>query len=386
MSFDYEFLGRKLKEARESLMMEPSEAAEALNIPEVSYLEIERGDRKLSGDQLIILANLYRRDFRYFIQSDYRSAESQIKELFRKNSALSKLDRIAIQEFIRLCEHKYFLQNELNIIYPATPDYKSYRFSSKYFKKQGAELAVKERARFDLKDRPIQDIFKLIRKQGVHLFRRKLQDNNISGLYIRHPYAGHCILINYAEDQYRQNFSAAHEYCHVLIDSNIEQSITYYDKHDRIELRANSFARHFLVPLNGIKKEYYPATNYNEWVKLIRKIGNQFMVNGQVVVLQLEELGWLNKSFKEKLFNDQKIIIHRFEKYDQEIPQDLSLRTKERLSMIIKSGISMEFIALCRVAYEKGLITFQKVLEMLGLPYEEGIEILKEIYFFMEVS
>jgi hypothetical protein len=55
---------------------------------------------------------MYRRDFRYFVTGDYPSAESQVQEIFRRNAALSKSDRIAIQEFVRLCEYEDFLERE----------------------------------------------------------------------------------------------------------------------------------------------------------------------------------------------------------------------------------------------------------------------------------
>jgi DNA-binding XRE family transcriptional regulator len=103
MAFDYAVLGRKLKDARESLKITPQEAASRLQIGVQEYLDIELGKNKIKGDDLILLAVLYCRDFRYFVTGDYPSAESQVREMFRRNAALSQSDRIAIQEFIRLC-------------------------------------------------------------------------------------------------------------------------------------------------------------------------------------------------------------------------------------------------------------------------------------------
>lgn len=102
MSFDYALLGKKLREARKSLLLEASEAANLLQISEQNYLDLESGQEKVTGDQILALADLYQRDFRYFVTGDYPSGESQIQELFRQNADLSKKDRIAIQEFVRL--------------------------------------------------------------------------------------------------------------------------------------------------------------------------------------------------------------------------------------------------------------------------------------------
>ncbi|WP_228055185.1 ImmA/IrrE family metallo-endopeptidase [Gloeocapsopsis crepidinum] len=228
MAFDYTVLGRKLKEARESLLIAPQDSALRLQISLQEYLDIEAGRSRITGDQLVLLAASYRRDFRYFVTGDYPSAESQVQEMFRRNATLSQGDRVAIQEFVRLCEYEDFLEREIFQRQPIViPKYGQSLFSHKHFKQQGEEAAAFERERLGLGQKPIEDIFGLIRQQGIHVFKRRLEDKNISGLYINHPVAGHCILINYLDDLYRQNFSAAHEYCHTLFDSSQEQEVTY---------------------------------------------------------------------------------------------------------------------------------------------------------------
>ncbi|MCE2661244.1 MAG: hypothetical protein LW716_00115, partial [Microcystis sp. 53602_E8] len=198
MAFDYVVLGRKLKKARESLLIAPQESALRLPISLQEYLDIEEGRNEITGDQLVLLSVMYRRDFRYFVTGDYPSAESQVQEIFRRNAALSKSDRIAIQEFVRLCEYEDFLEREVFQRQPTKiPNYAQYPFNHSYFKRQGEEAASLERERLGLGQQPVENIFELIRNQGIHIFKRQLEDKNISGLYINHPVAGHCILINY---------------------------------------------------------------------------------------------------------------------------------------------------------------------------------------------
>ncbi|MHC5937519.1 helix-turn-helix domain-containing protein [Nostoc sp.] len=78
MTFDYGVLGRKLKNARESLQITSEEAATRLKITIQEYLKIESGTANVTGDQLVLLTVMYRRDFRYFVTGDYPSAESQV--------------------------------------------------------------------------------------------------------------------------------------------------------------------------------------------------------------------------------------------------------------------------------------------------------------------
>ena len=305
MAFDYVVLGNKLKDARESLLINPQDSASRLEISLQEYIDIEAGTNRISGDQLVLLASLYERDFRYFVTGDYPSAESQVQEMFRRNAELSKNDRIAIQQFIRLCEYENFLEREIfQHQFVEIPNYEKYPFDHTYFKKQGEEAAFFERQRLFLEQEAITNIFELIRNQGIHIFKRQLEDKNISGLYINHPFAGHCILINYLDDLYRQNFSAAHEYCHALFDSSEGQEVTYLkSSNDKPELewRANSFAGNFLVPKQKLELDYSPGNIYDTWISLIRQIAERFQVNSQVVIIRLCELKWIDEGLQKQL-------------------------------------------------------------------------------------
>jgi hypothetical protein len=389
MAFDYAVLGKKLKCARESLLISSQSPASHLQLSLDEYLNIEEGQKKITGDQLVLLADLYNRDFRYFVTGDYRSAESQIQEMFRRNTELSQNDRIAIQEFVRLCEYEDFLEREIFHRYPSAslPNYQERAFGHNNFKRQGAEAASFERRRLLTGDEPIDNIFELMRTQGIHVFKRQLEDQNISGLYINHPVAGHCILVNYLDDLYRQNFSAAHEYCHSLFDSSQGQEITYIkNNNSELEWRANSFAGNFLVPKQKIELDYSPATSYESWINLIRQIATRFGVSSQVVIIRLSELEWIDRNLQNELKNDRRLVIKQNEKIDPEIPSSLSLGMRDRLTQVIRQGLSWHFIELGTEAYRRGEITYQKLLDMLLIPLEDGYTLLHELLTFLEVN
>jgi len=389
MSFDYKLLGRKLQEARESLLIQPEEAAERLEIDPEEYLRIESGERQATGDEIVILASFFRRDFRYFVTGDYPSAESQIQEMFRQNATLTRGDRLAIQEFARLCEYEAFLESVLEIEHGTIPDYSHHPFGHMHYKTQGAEAAVLERDRLMLGRQPIKDLFKLIRGQGIKVFKRQLEDRNISGLYLRHPVAGHCILINYSDDLYRQNFSVAHEYCHALFDSARKQQVSYVKEASgmrELEWRANSFAGNFLVPEERLRQDYHPVADYAAWVELILRVARRFSVSSQVVVIRFAEMGWIEGALKNRLRNDSRLVIRAKGKFDPEIPPELPPGTKERLTKAIRNGLSWHFLQLCAEAYRRGEVTYHRVLEMLFLPIDEGTALLDEIPMYVEVA
>ena len=392
MAFDYAVLGRKLKDARESLLIAPQDSASHLQISLQDYLDIEVGRNRITGDQLVLLAALYRRDFRYFVTGDYLSAESQIQEMFRRNAKLSHSDRVAIQEFVRLCEYEDFLEREIFQRQSVTiPNYGQFSFGHGDFKRQGEEAASFERERLKLGIQPIENIFELLRSQGIHIFKRQLEDKNISGLYINHPVInhsipGHCILVNYLDDLYRQNFSAAHEYCHALFDSSQGQEITYSNDKSKLERRADNFAGNFLVPKQRLELDYSPADNYEDWISLVRQIAQRFRVSSKVVIIRLSELRWIDRSLNNQLFQDKRLVIKHNEKFDPETPPSLSSGIRDKSTQIIRQGLSWHFIHLGTEAYRRGEITYHKLLDMLLLPLEDGYQLLHELLTFLEVD
>lgn len=127
----------------------------------------------------------------------------------------SKEDRRNILEFIFLSECEDQLERELELhrgAFEFTP-------RGSFNKGQGEAAAQALRAHFNYAPNPVpNDIYADFRKLGFHVFRRRLANSNISGLTIRHPSAGTCILVNYDEDIYRQRFTACHEAGHGIID------------------------------------------------------------------------------------------------------------------------------------------------------------------------
>lgn len=382
LSFDYKLLGSKLREARENQQYAIGEITEFINKSPEEYQMIEEGKYlTLSGDTIVLLSKFLNIDYRFLVTGNYPSAESQIKELFRQNNELSKRDRRAIQSFIRLCETKNDIEKMLGVLKSNPVDYSRYNFGTKVHKYQGVKAARLERERLGASD-GISNIYSLLRKQKVHIFRRTLDDRNISGVYIKHPNAGHCILINYVDDIYRQNFSTAHEYCHVLFDSNIKQSISFGSDNSFIEVRANNFASNFLLPQEALVglSDY----SYNSLFLWIPRLCKKYKVNKQVVIIALKEMNYINEEMKKALLNDKTLKISSSLKEDPEL-KDVSPNLHEPISNIIRNGISLEYMNLCRYAYQQDIITYSKLIESLSIGYGEGINTAHMLDIIMEV-
>ena len=262
-------------------------------------------------------------------------------------------------------------------------DYSKKTFRTDNHKYQGISAAYFERERLNISD-SIDDIYSIIRKQRIHVFRRTLEDSNISGVYIKHPQAGHCILVNYSDDIYRQNFSMAHEYCHVLFDSNKEQNISYFNKEkDYVEIRANNFASNFLVPKDAIDK----VKNIDNMALLKKSILNvckKYHVSNQVILNRLRNEKIIDEDKYKVLSVDNELVISREDKIDPEL-SGTSIKMQERLMPMIKNGISLEYIELCRTAYQQDAISYGKMIECLQMPFESSKQLFDAWDVLMEV-
>ncbi|WP_223280156.1 hypothetical protein [Nostoc sp. PA-18-2419] len=93
----------------------------------------------------------------------------------------------------------------------------------------------------------------------------------------------------------------------------------------------------------------------------------------------------ISEELYNNLKNDKRLIIKSKEKFDPELPPSLSRGQKERLTQVIRHGLSWYFIELCTEAYRQGGITYHRLLKMLLLPLEQGYEILNDFRTFLKV-
>jgi hypothetical protein len=82
---------------------------------------------------------------------------------------------------------------------------------------QGVQTAADERSRLGLSDAPIGDMAEFISAQEIWAAGAEFQDE-VSGVFLRHPEFGLAILVNLHHNRARKRFSYAHEYAHALLD------------------------------------------------------------------------------------------------------------------------------------------------------------------------
>ena len=370
-------IGRRIREVAEEVGVGRAEMADALGVDQNTISKLEMGTLDpIPGDYVLVIARLLKTDFRYFISSDLDDVEAETKKLFRKLAAPTPSDFLAIRRFVSFCMSEKDLEALLSIKRQEDiPTYSTGKASPRLHKDQGRDAAKQERKRLGLGNRPIRNIFEIMRSQGIHLFRHSLEDRNLNGVTIQHPQAGVCVLINYDDDLYRQFFSAAHEYCHVLADRSVLATegsvVSYRGRYDLVEVRANNFAAEFLLP-TGVFDEHKRPKDLNELTSFVRTVAQDYKVNTETVAIKLKDLGWITDKTLASFQAVRPAVIRRSEKTDPDIPLNLTHKQIERRVNAIREGISSYYLELLRRALTEDLITFGRFAEMLDMSTEQA--------------
>lgn len=367
-----ESLADKLRKYREQLQESIDDVSKATGIPVDRLRTIEAARIEPTGDEILIISDHYRCDYKFFVSNDQVAAYEQTATLYRAHvKDFSKADRRAIQEFLYLCETEAYLMKELRV---PVKEF-TYKPTVQSFKRDGEAAAAAMRRWLGHSDREVaRDVYDEFRSVGVHVFRRKLGNSSISGLFVLHPTAGKCALINASEDIYRQRFSAAHEIAHAIFDSDQQVSVSYVRSNasDYREVRANRFASCYLIPPALLKKlstVQWDKENVLHWASKLR--------------VSCIALGVALKQAKMITYEDYKAIkqlrIPKEQKIDPELPATLTQMQRDRKAALLDLGLSDSYVQLCFDATKQGVISVGRLAEALLCGQAELLE-LADIY------
>jgi Zn-dependent peptidase ImmA (M78 family) len=278
--------------------------------------------------------------------------------LFRAyDSDLSKDDRFAIQETLFLCETEAFLQRELG----KTTKTFAFKPQGNFFKGHGQAAANELRTFLGYTENELRlNIFADLRKIGFHVFRRRLNNPKISGLFIKHPAAGKCIIVNYDEDVFRQRFTAAHEGGHAILDNDSTYNVSFqWEGKDLKEIRANVFASFLLIPFEFARKLPDP----NSWNNAeIVSWASKLMLSPYALAIGLKEHGLINDSQFETIRSAR---IPKEDKSDPELPNSLAPATRAAKMHAMEQGLSDYYVTLALEAFQKNIISRGRLCEIL---------------------
>jgi len=256
MPVDQQELARRLKAAREASRLTQEDVARNLGVSRSTIAQMELGNRAVTSLELDKLAYLYGRDIRAFLADEFRP-EDALVAVFRRHPDMARDDQVlaAVRHSLAAGREITNLERLLGVDADLTalPAYPLKAPATRWEAIQQAErMAAEERRRLGFGDAPLPGVAELLEGQGVRTARADLPQD-VSGLTVADPDVGVLVVVNREHVPWRQRFSFAHEYCHVLLDRDEKGTISRTSQRDTLpEVRANAFAAAFLMPPGGI--------------------------------------------------------------------------------------------------------------------------------------
>ncbi|SDF03459.1 helix-turn-helix domain-containing protein [Rhodospira trueperi] len=363
MAFTVQGFARKLRGLREQYGNTLSEVAERTGIDTQALQAMEAGTATPAGDEVLILADFFKCEFPWLIEDDATNPDENVTMLLRSEGGrLAASDRHAIAEFLHLCKSQALLEEMSG----HRAIWEEFQFTprGKFFKGHGIDCAKALREHHNLAPNAIiPDIFDWLRKSGLRVFRRALPSSTISGLFVRHPEAGRCVLINYNDDIYRQRFSAAHEAGHALLDADKRYNVSGVNdasSDEYIELRASTFASCFLMPPELLKK--FGDADWWRQPDKVAEVAGRLFVSIPALLSALK---------RDKILDEQAVAMIKAarprlpHKQEPELMGDYTAPQLERKKALISNGLHTTYVEKVLDAHRQSHISQAKAANML---------------------
>lgn len=306
-SINRQKLGQRLQAARKARGLTQQEVADRLHIARTTLTAIEKGERLIRPDELMLLSQLYNEPVNLFL----RQGTSQEPFSVQFRTALAQTDGIEIEqsiyEFQKLCED--YLHLETLIDSPMPKKYPPiYELGILNPVKRAEDISTMERNRLGLGDVMITNLKKILQNEvGIRIFGLPLP-SKIAGLFAYTEQLGACIATNSRHPRDRQLMSLIHEYGHFLT-SRAKADIVILKTYTRIpasERFADAFARFFLMPSSDLQRRFHDINNVKKGDVTpadLLSLADLYSVSFQALLFRLEELKLLRSGTWENLKN-----------------------------------------------------------------------------------
>ena len=356
-------IGGRVRLARDQAGLRQEDLAAHLGIPRPSVSEIEAGRRDVSSVELAKLAEYLGKPLGWFVAvGDSFDPRAWDPSAFRlRGGDLDERDTRVLLDFARRALDYAQLEQLLGIRTGlARPPHYGERRGRHI--DQGRAVAAEERQRLGLGVQPIADVVALLERQGVKVLDVNMPDESrIDGALFVSDETGPCVMLNRAKVMPRRQFTAAHEYAHLLFDIDGEQAeVCFGDRTALAEKRANAFAAEFLSPTDGVREFLAARGKSSASVTVGDVIALQmfFNLSFDATLWRLLNLGFLDERSREAMSRYRPTALARALGY-------------EVRDATASGAVSSRFVQLALQAWQAGKITRGKLAELLGIPRHE---------------
>ena len=377
---DPKILGERLKSARRALGLTQEAVADSLGFVRTTVVAIEKGERRVTTDELLTFAKCYARNVSELVkQSAFTEA---LTPQFRAALPNSQLETpLPEDQLMRVCHDlesraEDYIELEQMCNAPLPKDYpKQYPLDdSRISPEQFAEdVAQEERNRLGLGDAPISDLRAVFEEAvGLRVFFYEMP-SSVAGIFGYNDRLGGCIGVNIGHPWYRGNWSLAHEYGHFLTtrfyaDVDIMQKGRWGKQ--RAERFADSFAANFLMPRSGVNRrlsEVEMSRKERITIADLVTLADYFGASVQAMCLRLENLKRIQAGSWDRL----KAGDFKPDKARQALGL---LRSDKR-----HSAWPVRYLLLAKAAFEKGELSENQLSKKLRTDIVNARDIMEEL-------
>lgn len=294
---DPRILGVLLQDARKACGLTQQQIAEKLGMARTTVVAIEKGERRVTAEELISFAHAYGRPVSDFVRAPV--TQDEFLPQFRAIRGVSEADATALFAAAAELERmgRSYLELERLTGAPTVrnfpPPFEVDDLSIPI--EQAAEdLATQERNRLGAGDGPLTDLrARLENDMGLRVFCFPME-SRIAGLFAYTEALGGCIGVNSRHPKARRRWTLAHECGHFLATRFRADCNTLSGTSSRAaaERFVDHFARYFLMPGSGLNRRVSEIARSKGGLTLagICTLASLFEVSVQAMTLRLEEL------------------------------------------------------------------------------------------------
>ncbi len=300
-----ERIGENLRRARQELRLSQSTVAEELGVSRQAVSAAESGKRAITVEELLKLANLYRRPPDFFLNAaspgfvELSTSRIQRRENVRAKEDLDPHDRGEINRFTIWLQHEAGSGDRSR---PGTITSGLPREGLAPYRKLSA-IADSVRTAAELSTPPIS-VYRALAYFGIRVRMTAL--NGISGAFIPEaPNRVAGVLVNSNQPADRQRYSAAHELGHYVLahaENDRDQIISPLGRRFAPkEIEADSFASDLLMPEALLGAEIKRLSRSEPLERQVYRLGDRFLVSYQAMIYRLANLSVISATQKESL-------------------------------------------------------------------------------------
>jgi Zn-dependent peptidase ImmA (M78 family)/DNA-binding XRE family transcriptional regulator len=362
-------LGERLRIARGRSGFTQDDAAKAIDVSRTTLVAIEKGERRIRTSEFTALAALYGVSVNQLLRD--RAVAVDLIPRFR---ALPGTDSSKSEAAARLLNDLAAAEAELEALLgrSAARAYPPERpIGPGDVEQQAEDAAMEFRHRLGRGLSPVKDLVGLLESEiGIRIFIRRIEERNISGMFVYDERIGACILLNSYHNPIRQLQSAAHETGH-FVASRDKPDVDglFIDTNSRDERFAKRFGYALLMPAAAVRSSFsdFVREQGRFSPRHLVILAARFGVSNEGFCRRLEDLALLKKGTWESL---------KERGFSGEFARTLLGQVESRPADDTFSQITPRLWLLAAEAYERGLVSEGQLSQMLKLSRVEVREIL----------